>query len=49
MTYHISAEQRKEIEAVKKETKNVCVYRGLEALALRGSGKTNQEVAAITG
>ena len=48
-TYQISGEQRKEIEAQKKETKEASVYRKLEVLALRGSGKKNHEIAAITG
>ena len=49
MTYHISGEQRMEIESQKKVTKKASVYRRLEVLALRASGKTNQEIAAITG
>ena len=49
MTYQISAEQRKEIESQKKVTKNVSAYRKLEVLALRASGRTNHEIAAITG
>jgi transposase len=38
-----------EIEAQKKATKKASVYRRLEVLALRAGGKTNHEIAAITG
>ena len=48
-TYQISEEQRVEIEAAKKEAKSAVVYRRLEAIALRASGKKNDEIAAITG
>ena len=48
-TYHISEEQRLEIETEKKKTQSARMYRKLEVLALRGSGKTNEEIASITG
>ena len=48
-TYQINGEQRQEIEAEKKKAKDARIYRKLEVLALRGGGKTNDEIAAITG
>ena len=47
--YYISKEESEEIRKKIREVKNVNAYRRLEAVALRGEGKTNEEIASITG
>ena len=46
--YHISKEDTKEIRIEMSKTKKKSTYRRLEAVALRGEGKSNKEVAEIT-
>lgn len=47
-TYHISKENVQEIRKEMQTTKNKNVYRRLEAVALRGEGKSNHQSAEIT-
>jgi transposase len=47
-TYKISKEQALEIRAKMKEVTNVNAYKRLQAVALRGEGKKNDEIAEIT-
>ena len=47
--YKISVENTKEIRKEMGATKKACIYKRLEAVALRGEGFKNSEVASITG
>ena len=47
-TYEIRKEDAKEIREKMKKCKNKNVYRRMEAVALRGEGKSNEEIANIT-
>ena len=47
--YTLTAENIKEIREAMKDKKNSKYYRRLEAVALRGEGRDNEEVGAITG
>ena len=47
--YRISKETAKELRELMKKAKDVKAYRRLEAVALRGEGKSNTEVAELTG
>ena len=47
--YQISKETAQEIREMMKRVKDVKAYRRLEAVALRGEGKSNGEVAELTG
>jgi transposase len=46
--YRISAEDAKKLRNEMKKAKNVLQYRKMEAVVLRGEGKKNEEIAAIT-
>jgi transposase len=48
-TYHISEEDSQKLRQEMKQCKNVRAYRRLEAVALRGEGKNNAEIGALTG
>ena len=48
-TYKITAENTKELRKAMKEKKNNKYYRRLQAVALRGEGKDNDEIGRITG
>ena len=48
-TYTLTAENIKEIREAMKGKGNLKHYRKLEAVALRGEGKDNEEVGIITG
>jgi len=47
-TYEITRENANEIRAAMEKEKNVNLYRRMEAVALRGEGKSNDEAAEIT-
>jgi len=47
--YSIGKRNTEELRQKMKEEKDAKIYRRLEAVALRGEGKKNAEVAAITG
>ncbi len=47
--YRINNEDAKKIREAMEKTKNVLQYRKLEAVALRGEGKKNEEIAELTG
>ena len=47
--YRINKEAVQELRELMKKTKDVKAYRRLEAVALRGEGKSNREVADLTG
>ena len=47
--YRISREAAQELRELMKKEKDVKAYRRLEAVALRGEGKSNAEVGAQTG
>jgi transposase len=47
--YRISEENTKEIRKRMGNEKNVNAYKRLQAVALRGEGKTSEEIAKITG
>jgi transposase len=47
--YKINAEEARQIREKMKEIKKVGAYRRLQAVALRGEGKKNKEIAKITG
>ena len=47
--YEISKETAQEIREMMKREKDVKAYRRLEAVALRGEGKSNGEIAELTG
>ena len=49
MIYGISGEAAAEIRKEMKEVKSAKAYRRMEAVALRGEGKTNGEIGEITG
>ena len=49
MTYKITEVMSKQIRAAMADTKEARIYRKLEAVALRGEGKSNAEAAKITG
>ena len=48
-TYTITAENSKELRAAMKEKSNSRYYAKLQSVALRGEGKDNEEIGAITG
>jgi transposase len=48
-TYHISEADSQTLRQEMKQCKNVRAYRRLEAVALRGEGKDNAEIGALTG
>jgi len=48
-TYTITAENTKEIREAMRSKENLKYYRRLEAVALRGEGRDNDEAGAITG
>ena len=48
-TYTITAENSKEIRRAMEERDNAQYYPKLQAVALRGEGRDNDEIAAITG
>ena len=48
-TYTITAENTKELRESMKENMPARIYRKLQAVALRGEGKNNDEIGAITG
>ena len=47
-TYTITKENVAEIRAAMQTEKNANLYRRMEAVALRGEGLNNEQVAAIT-
>ena len=47
--YHISEEALVEIRAAMKKVKDVKAYKRLQAVELRGAGRKNGEIGAITG
>jgi len=47
--YKISEEEASKIRKEMRKTKKVCEYTKLQAVALRGEGYTNDEIAKITG
>ena len=47
--YKISATDVSKLRAAMRKEKNAQTYRKMEAVALRGEGKKNEEIAAITG
>jgi transposase len=47
-TYNITKESASEIREEMKKEKKKSLYRRMEAVALRGEGKRNEEIAAIT-
>jgi transposase len=47
--YKISAEEARAIREAMKDVKNVNAYRRLQAVALRGEGKHNEEIGERTG
>lgn len=47
--YRISQGQAKEIRKAMRNAGNVLQYRKMEAVALRGEGKKNEEISEITG
>ena len=47
--YRISEEMAKSVRKRMKKVKDVKAYRRLEAVALRGEGKRNPEIAQLTG
>jgi len=49
MYYSITAEQSKELRKAMKSEKIARIYRKMEAVALRGEGKKNDEIVALTG
>ena len=49
MTYEITAENSKEIRERMKDKNNQRFFKRLQAVALRGEGKKNDEIGAITG
>jgi len=49
MYYEITKEQTKELREEMKRTKSSYSYRRLEAVALRGEGKSNAEISKLTG
>ena len=49
MYYRITAEQSKELRKAMKSEKTTRIYRKMEAVALRGEGKKNEEIVALTG
>jgi transposase len=48
-TYRISENEVKALRERMKECKKVRVYRRLEAVAMRGEGKSNEEIGPMTG
>ena len=48
-TYTITAENSKELREALKEKSNLRYYAKLQAVALRGEGKDNDEIGLITG
>ena len=48
-TYRITAENSKEIREAMKDQSNLRYYAKLQAVALRGEGKDNDEIGSITG
>jgi len=48
-TYHISEAESKMLRENMKGCKIVNAYRRMEAVALRGEGKTNEEIGLVTG
>ena len=48
-TYEITAENAEELRKSMKEKNNQKYYSKLQAVALRGEGKNNNEIGAITG
>jgi transposase len=48
-TYKITAENGAELRKAMKEKPNAPYYKKLQAVALRGEGKDNHEISAITG
>jgi len=48
-TYRITAENTKELREAMRERKNSRYYAKLQSVALRGEGKENEEIGAITG
>ncbi len=47
--YRISEEDSKNLRKEMKKAKNILAYRKMEAVALRGEGKKNDEIGEITG
>jgi transposase len=47
--YKISREEAQRVREAMKKEKNVLTYRRMEAVALRGEGKKNGEIAMVTG
>jgi transposase len=47
--YRISEEDSKNLRKEMKKAKNILAYRKMEAVALRGEGKKNEEIGEITG
>ena len=48
-TYRISEKEVKVLRERMKECKKVHVYRRMEAVAMRGEGKSNEEIGPMTG
>jgi len=48
-TYTITAENSQELRTIMSKSENARYYRKLQAVALRGEGKKNHEIASITG
>ncbi len=47
--YRISEEDSKNLRNAMKKAANILAYRKMEAVALRGEGKKNDEIGGITG
>ncbi len=47
--YRISEEESKNLRKAMKKAGNILAYRKMEAVALRGEGKKNDEIGKITG
>lgn len=48
-TYTITAENSQELRELMSKSENARYYKKLQAVALRGEGKNNREIASITG
>jgi len=48
-TYYVTEAESKKLRETMKDCKIVNAYRRMEAVALRGEGKTNEEIGKLTG
>ena len=48
-TYQVTEAESKELRETMKKCKKVNAYRRMEAVALRGEGKTNEQIGMLTG